>query len=630
MRQRTRPLNATIFSVLASVLLAVSTAPTASAGPAATQLPVATMTSSVEPAAPVDNAAFAPGADAGAAAPLAGTLRISQTAMQALPELKGPLIGGRDARLFPALSLELFSDGDRLIPVQRGEMLSETPDATDAGRPSRSARSYWTVIPQFGRVWREPGDGGWSRAALPLMLVNDTENHAHQGVATFLYRGGEVTALRLQFTQQTAPYLLHQHAVFWARATAGFTTGGLRDIETQRAAARRELADRLPTKPWSELQKQLPAGTLDGFGGPLRPKWQVLNALVHRGTLYHQESATPYGPYPYPLEMRFGVRSVMKSVAAPLALLRLAETYGPYVLDLHIGDYISGLHPKWNRIRFIDAADMATGFGGHGSLKTNPNDAFAGYLDGDYDAWYTAGTKAEKLALINRHLKPYPWEPGTVMRYRDQDYFLLGLAIDGFLKSVRGPQADLWQMLQDEVFKPIGIHHAPAVRTLEAGGARGTIWANAGWYPTLDDQAKIALLLQAGGSHKGQQLLHRGLTTDLLAARGALHIKGDRSRDLSGELWGAAAGASPTPADASSGDDMYRMGYWFPRYVGSSSGKAFRLPSMQGSGDNRVTIYPNGIIALQMAKAAELPPGEQARDDDAAATHRVVDRMSPL
>ncbi|MFM7706608.1 MAG: hypothetical protein ACKO9D_01045 [Gammaproteobacteria bacterium] len=81
MRQRTRPLNATVAATLATVLLGVPTAPTASAGPAATQLPVATMTSPVAPAAPVDNAAFAPGADAGAAAPLVGTLRISQSAM---------------------------------------------------------------------------------------------------------------------------------------------------------------------------------------------------------------------------------------------------------------------------------------------------------------------------------------------------------------------------------------------------------------------------------------------------------------------------------------------------------------------------------------------------------------------
>jgi hypothetical protein len=599
----------------------------ADAGPAATELPVATLTSATVPARPVANAAFAPGIDAAAAAPLAGTLRVLQSSMQAQPELKGPLIGGRDARLFPALSLELFSDGDTLVPVQRGSMLSE-PQASTA---NRGARSYWTVIPQFGRVWREPGDGEWSRAALPLMLVNDTENHAHQGVVTFLYRGSDITALRLQFTQQTAPYLLHQHVVLWGRAAATFTSGGLEDLEAKRDLARRELADRLPVKPWSALEQQFPAGTLNGFGGPLRPKWQVINALVHRGTLYHQPSDTPFGPYPYPLEMRFGVRSVMKSIAAPLALLRLAETYGPYVLDLRIGDHVPGLHPKWDRIRFIDAADMATGFGGHGSLKTNPNDAFAGYLEGDYDAWYTAGSKAEKTALINRHLKPYPWEPGTVMRYRDQDYFLLGLALDGFLKSVRGPQADLWQMLSDEVFRPIGIHHAPAVRTIESGGTRGVIWANAGWYPTLDDQAKIALLLQSGGAHQGQQLLHRGLTTDLLAARGALHIKGDRSRDLSGQPSGIAGRATTaSDAESSSGDDMYRMGYWFPRHVGSASGKAFRLPSMQGSGDNRVTIYPNGIITLQMAKAAELPPGEQARDDDAAATHRVVDRMAPF
>jgi hypothetical protein len=579
------------------------------AGPAATQLPVATITAAAAPSSPVDNAAFAPGADALPAAPLVGTLRIAQSSMQALPALTHPVVGGRDARLFPALSLTLFSDGATLVPLQRGSMMAELP--------GKGARSYWTVIPQFGRVWREPGDGEWSRAALPLMLVNDTENHAHQGVATFLYRGGEITALRLQFTQQTGPYLLHQHFVLWGRAATTFTPGAPADLEAQRAAAKRELADRLPAQPWSELEKRFPPGTLAGFGGPLRPKWQVLNALVHDGTLYHQDSATPYGPYPYPLEMRFGVRSVMKSIAAPLALLRLAETYGPYVLDLRIGDYVPGLHPKWGRIRFIDAADMATGFGGFGSVKTNPNDAFSGYLDGDYDAWYTAGPTAEKLALINRHLKPYPWEPGTVMRYRDQDYFLLGLAIDRFLKSVRSPQADLWQMLADEVFKPIGIHHAPAVRTLEPGGARGVIWANAGWYPTLDDQAKIALLLQAGGAHRGQQLLHRGLTADLLAARGALHIKGDRSRDF-------------PVAEPSTGDDMYRMGYWFPQYTGSASGKAFRLPSMQGSGDNRVTIYPNGIIALLMAKAAELPPGEQARDDDASATHRVVDRMAPF
>ncbi|MBM4238078.1 MAG: hypothetical protein FJ154_00935 [Gammaproteobacteria bacterium] len=558
----------------------------------------------------VDNSAFLPSVRAQAALPFAGSVRIAQSVMQSEPALKTPLIEGRDAGLFPALTLDLFSDGDVLVPVQRGTMMRE-----------RIAVSYWRLIPQFGRVWREPGDGAWSRAALPLMLVNDTENHAHQGVAMFRYRGNRVSDLQFQFTQQTAPYLLHQHNIFWGSAALELTATTLKDIEIERKAARRELAERLPAKPWADLESQFPPGMLDGFGGPLLPRWQTINALVYRGTLYYQNSNTPRGPYPYPLEMRFGVRSVMKSIAAPLAMLRLAEVYGPYVFDLRIGDYVAGLDPKFSRIRFIDAANMATGFGGTGSFRTNPNNPFDGYLDADYDAWYTAGPTKEKLALVTRNLKPYPWEPGTVMRYRDQDYFLLGLGLDAFLRSVRGPTADLWDMLTSEVFKPIGIHQAPAVRTREAADRDGVVWANAGYYPSLDDLAKIALLLQNGGAHHGKQILHRQLTSELLAAKAALDPAGDTSQ-----------GAIKNP-DALSLDlapkELYRSGYWFPRHV-DRSGKIRYLPSMQGSGENRVTLYPNGIITLQMGKAAELPAGEKALSDDIDATHRIIERMLPF
>ena len=122
-----------------------------------------------------------------------------------------------------------------------------------------------------------------------------------------------------------------------------------------------ELSARLPSRPLAELRQRLPLGTLDGFGGPVLPKWQVARGLVFDGTLYYEAEPTPYGDYPYPLEMRFGVRSVMKAVAVPLSLLRLAEVYGPEVLNLKIGDYVPGLDPKWQRVRYIDAANMATG-----------------------------------------------------------------------------------------------------------------------------------------------------------------------------------------------------------------------------------------------------------------------------
>jgi hypothetical protein len=601
-------IHARLALTLCGALLAFRLAP-AQAG-AAEILPVRAFESARTLEAPVANAAFIPGAGAASAPAFEGMLTLGAAQLRMQPALEQPVILGRDARTFPGVRLGFFTLGDVLVPIERGEMVRESaPGATP---------SYWRVIPQFGRVWRERGDGGWSRAAFPIMLVNDTENHAHQGLATFLYRRGEVTGLMVQFVQQTAPYLTMHLLVAWGYVPAKLSAADATRVAADQQAAKSELADRLPSKPWSELLKAVPPGTLDGFGGPLYPKWRVAVALVRDGTLYYQDSATPYGAYPYPLEMRFGVRSETKSVVCPLALLRLAQVYGPWVLTRDIGDYVPGLDPKWRRIRFIDAANMATGFGGTGSVKTHPNDIFDGYLGGNYDAWYTAPSLAEKLKEIDANLHPYPWEPGTVMRYRDQDYFLLGVAVDRFLKSMRGPQADLWDMVRTEVLKPIGIQHAPAVRTQEADGSEGIVWCNAGYYPTLDDLARIALLYQAGGEHAGVQILNREMTVGLVAGRDALVKRGDRS-----------LGSEYDPADETE-EARYLMGFHFIRYV-SADGRAHYLPSMHGSGENELIIYPNGMISLVMAKAAqERLNGENPKSNEGPVTIRAVERLAPF
>lgn len=478
---------------------------------------------------PVANAAFYPDVQAQDAPAFAGVLDIAQTPLTIQPELGQPIQQGRDARLFPAIRLEFFSVDGRLVPAQRGEMLTEIS--------SGSAKSYWRVIAQVGRIWRVPKDGGWARASFPLMLVSGIENQAHQGLASFLYRKGEVTALRLQFVQQSAPYILSRFVA------AGVAPMHARDGDastfTQREADwRAELAARLPAQPWQTLLQAAPPGALDDFGGPL--------------------------------------------------------------------------YPKWNRVRFIDAANMATGYGGTGTLKTQPNDIYDGYLEGDYDAWYLAPSQAAKIERINANLTPYPWEPGTVVRYRDQDFFLLGLALDDFLKSRRGPQADIWDMLKKEVLGPIGIAQAPALRTDEEGGRSGYVLFNAGYYPTLDDLAKIALLYQRLGEHGGLQILNRELTAGLLAARGALRKDGDASIGL-GSLSGAGA-------------EFYGMGFHYVPYDGARPGR-WLLPTMVGAGENEVTLYPNGLVSLIMADALKLPNGENARSDAGPQTIRAVERL---
>jgi len=543
--------------------------------------------------APTANAAFAPDRTAQPAPPFQGSVKLQASTLRTAPLLDAPLIGGRDARLFPGVQLEFFTLGDRLVPVQRGAMVRES----DAG----AAASYWCAIPQIGRVWRQPGDGEWSRAAFPIMLVNDTENHARQGLALFLYRPDRISAMTLQFVQQSSPYLIPQYFVAWGKAAAEYQPADARGLDSMREQAQREIADRIPARPWTDLLAQVPPGTLDGFGGPLGPSTRVAAALLFQGALYYMDCETPYGAYPYPLEMRFGVRSVTKGVFAPLALLHLAEIYGPSVLSLTIGDHVRGLDRKWRRVRFLDAANMASGFGGTGSTRTQPNDIYDGYLGGDYDAWYTAPSLQEKLRLINAQGHPYPWEPGTVVRYRDQDYFLLGVALDHWLRSLRGPGADLGLMIREQILEPIGIHQAPAVRTRESDGQEGILWCNAGYYPTLDDLAKIARLYQSRGEHAGVQILHRALTEALLSGR-LLHSKQSR----------------------------YAMGLHFVPHI-DSHGRPTFLPSLRGSGDDEVILHPSGAVSILMARApADALRIAAPRSEERHPTIQAVERLAAL
>jgi len=200
------------------------------------------------------NESFYPPEGADVAPAFCGTLRTAQVRMHTSPELVRPVLDGRDARIFPGITLALFTLGDLLVPVARGRIVRESP--------GHATPSYWCVIPELGRVWQERADGGWSRAALPLTLVNDTDNEAHQGLAMFLYRQDAVSSMRFQFVQQTAPYLLKQPFLAWGSAPVELVSLAA-DTETHGAQVKAEIAQRLTALPWSRLR---PARLTDSPG----------------------------------------------------------------------------------------------------------------------------------------------------------------------------------------------------------------------------------------------------------------------------------------------------------------------------------------------------------------------------
>ena len=540
------------------------------------------MTRSIDAPHPVNNRFFLPPDDArDARHRFSGAIVIPDHAMVSEPsEVLPRELVGKKTQLFPGLALEFVSHDGNLIPVDRGLLVADGSD------------SYWQIQISPGRVWSEDGDEGMSRASFPFLLTSIIENESYNGVATFLYDHESVSSLRYQIVHHLSPFMIQTRFT-----AAGHTPVGYRPATVDSAALiadfEQEMSDRLAWREWSDLEEEYGAELFANFDSGIDPALTLTSGLVIDGEVYVRAMNTPFGPYPYPREMRHGVWSVTKTAAGMLTLMRLAEKYGDEILDYKIKDYldVTAEHDGWENVTFRNAMSMATGIG-TGTLNVTPNRIGTGDASNpannagidDYMAWYLAPTLEEKLDEVFS-IPSYPWGPGEHARYRDRDIFAAAAATESLLRSREGPEADLWQMMVDEVYRPIGIRHISMTRTREPEGL-GTPILAWGIYVSIDDIAKIAMLIQNGGKHEGNQLLSR--------------------EGLAEALYETDVRGLPTGEHNVHGAKSYHLTLWQEPYV-TESGKTVYAPRMSGYGGNIVQMMPNGIIGFRFGNGGDVP-----------------------
>ena len=511
--------------------------------------------------------------------------------LEALPVAKA---GGRGLRnagaaTLPGFTVEMFSRDGVLIPVDQGIIrIDET--------------GPWDIILSPGKVWSEPGDGAWARASFPFTLVDHRWGGSRNGVAAFLFDESRISNVRVQIAQEAAPNIQFD---LWAQVSAHYEAGEVagKDRLWDDLMARR--AARVPIRPWADLEASHGAAGLEGFDGVGNQTNITVSGLLLDGTFYLRPCRTRLGPYPYCEEMRHAVYSQTKTLGALIAMLRLAEKYGPEVWDERIIDHvpIPVGHDGWEAVTFRHALNMTTGIGDVVPRKV------PGYVEADYSPLSLrvgrAPTIKDKLALMAGFEK-YPWAPGEVFRYRTVDTFILGLAMDRFLKSREGPDAGIWDMMEAEVLRPLNIGPLPVVETREPRAESRVPLFGSGMLPTFDQVLRLAQLLQRGGQWQGEQILHAGLTAEAIDQ---------------GEQRGLPTGWHYKEG----GEAHYHLSFWRTPHRAEAGCRVY-LPVMSGYGGNYLLLLPGDTIALRFADG----------DDNATATwdsfamRQAADRVKPF
>jgi hypothetical protein len=485
--------------------------------------------------------------------------------MPASAAAAGVLFEGRlvlQGPLFPGQELAFVQDGRDLVPVRRG--LVEQPFAAWGAE--------WSYILEPGHIWR--GSGTYALASLPITLVPRLTNCAYNGILAFTFDGQAVSDVWAQLTSET--FLGHPIDVA-VRMTATYRPGGIVDAAQVRADHADEVAQRFPTRPLAQLALDHPGVDLTAFGRNIRDL--SVYGFVAGGVNYVSDCPTRHGRYPYCDVMRLPSFSTAKSAFAGVAFLRLGQKYGPGVAELLLRQQLpelrtaaAGQYPGWEAVTIENVLDLASGHYGEESTYDDP----ASERLGD-------GSSAEAMVRGTLEL-PALAPPGTRFFYRSIETFMAVRAMQSFLRSREGPQADLFDFVVNEVYRPlyVGPGFWSSLRTpdseRQAYGATGLWWS-------VDDVAKVATLLQNGGRVAGQRLLEPAMLADTLFEnprdRGLEQFDRPLTRYNNG-FWG----------------DLWGPGTRHPDFACN-----FWTSKMGGYGGIEIWLLPNGTVYYYFSDA---------------------------
>lgn len=450
----------------------------------------------------------------------------------------------------PAVKIELVQDGDDVIPVQRGTQ--------------PSPHLYWEWIFEPGKAWDDPDKPGWTRISLPFSLQERNQNCTHYGLMRFSFRAdGTITPATYQVGSETCMYF---KANLWGKLTARYEPREVQDA-TKIISSHRKLVDsRLPVKPMSALAQDYP-GTNAGAFIPPGPEDTTVYGFVINGVHYRGGCETRFGPNPYCEWLDLPSYSTAKSVFAGLVFIYLEKTW-PGFAGLEVVDLVPECRlpdGRWEGVTMRHLLNMSTG-----------NYDSTGYeVDegaGNVEDFFLPESHAEKIRFsCTAYKRKSP--PGEIFVYHTFDTYLLGTAMNAFIRQQNGMDADIFtDVLSKELFGPLVL--SPVAHTSRRTSddlAQPFTGYGLVWNP--DDIARIGYWLGQEVDDHDSSLYSEEFLNAMFRDREKV------------QLWAAARG------------EAYSNGFWgFNVAPWISCDQETWIPFMAGFGGNIVALIPNGSV----------------------------------
>jgi hypothetical protein len=500
----------------------------------------------------------------------------------------------------PAFSYQFVQSGSYLIPTEQG--------LTTTGSPS------WNYIIGPGRVWREETDRGYMRAAFPFALVQRNQNCVHNGEMTFLFsraKAPQISNVYYQITQETCYPMKFN---LWGMASATYTPGEVPNATKLREDHSAELSHHMPAKLLDALSTDFPAAAIDVqklTSTRKHPEDVTSYGVVISGTNYSSGCPTRFGQYAFCENMRLPSYSIAKSVFAGIALMRLGQVYGTSVYSQLIKNFIPQklVAGNWDTTTFNNTSDMATGNYNLDAYEADEDSPSMGrfLIDEGFDA------KIADAFAFRQHYSP----PGTKWIYQSSATYLLTQAMNAYLKQRKGQASDLFNMVRDDVYKPLHLT-AGALTTIRTDNSpQGAPAGYYGLFLVKDDVAKLGNFLNNGaGMIDGTQVLEPTRLKEAL-------FRTSKADAVGVPILGASSASALGPPQSGSGRQLssntrrYAHGFWgkrittgeFPEYSCD-----YWISLMAGYGGNLVVLLPNGATFYIFSDGREFPWTESVHE----------------